>query len=78
MDLDDKNRTLPHFPPNEHTLTSIVITVKYVKNVLRNLNINKACSPDLINPRLLKVTIVALLLSIIFNRSLEQGYFPTC
>ena len=80
MDLDDNNRPLPHIPPTEYSLTSIVITVEDVKNVLRNLNINKACGPDLISPRLLKecATIIALPLSIIFNRSLEQGYFSTC
>ena len=80
MDLDDNNRPLPHIPPTEYSLTSIVITVEDVKNVFRNLNITKACGPDLISPRLLKegATIIALPLSIIFNRSLEQGYFPTC
>ena len=80
MDLDDNNRPLPHIPPTEYTLTSIVITVEDVKNVLWNLNINKACGPDLISPRLLKEgsTIIALPLSIVFNRSLEQGYFPIC
>ena len=41
---------------------------------------NKACGPDLISPRLLKegVIILSWPLSIIFNRSLEQSYFPTC
>ena len=80
MDLDDNNRPLPHIPPTEYTLTSIVITVEDIKNVLRNLNINKACGPDLISPHLLKEgsTIIALPLSIVFNRSLGQGYFPTC
>ena len=44
------------------------------------VEILKACGPDLISPRLLKEgsTIIALPLSIVFNRSLEQGYFPTC
>ena len=67
-----------HSPPTEYTLASIVITVEDVKNVIRNLNVNKACGPDLISPRLLKegATIIALPLSITFNRVLEQGYFP--
>ena len=39
----------------------------------------KASGPDLISPRLLKegATILSKPLSIIFNRSLLQGYFPT-
>ena len=80
MDQDYNYRPLPHFPPNDHTLMYSVITVEGVKNFLRNLYINKACGPDLISPCLLKegATIIALPLSIIFNRSLEQGYVPTC
>ena len=39
----------------------------------------KACGPDLISPRLLKegATILSKPLSIIFNRSLLQCYFPS-
>ena len=42
---------IDHSPPIEHTLSSIVITVKEVKNVLRN--VNKVCGPDLISPKIL-------------------------
>ena len=78
--LDDDNRPLPHFTPVQHHLASISITIQDVKDVLRNLNVNKASGPDLISPRLLKegAIILSWPLSIIFNRSLEQGYFPTC
>ena len=78
--LDDENRPLPQFAPVQHNLSYISITIQDVKDVLRNLNVNKACSPDLISPRLLKEggIILSWPLSIIFNRSLEQGYFPTC
>ena len=78
--LDDDNRPLPQFAPVQHNLSSISITIQDVKDVLRNLNVNKACGPDLISPRLLKEggIILSWPLSIIFNRSLEQGYFPTC
>ena len=77
---DDDNRPLPQFAPVQHNLSSISITIQDVKDVLRNLNVNKACGPDLISPRLLKEggIILSWPLSIIFNRSLEQGYFPTC
>ena len=39
----------------------------------------KAGGPDLISPRLLRegADILALPYSIIFNRSLDQGYFPS-
>ena len=78
--LDDDNRRLPHFTPVQHHLASISITIQDVKDVLRNLNVNKASGPDLISPHLLKegAIILSWPLSIIFNRSLEQGYFPTC
>ena len=78
--LDDDNRPLPQFASVQHNLSSISITIQDVKDVLRNLNVNKACGPDLISPRLLKegAIILSWPLSTIFNRSLEQGYFPTC
>ena len=42
------------------------------------MNATKASGPDLISPRLLKegADIIARTYSIIFNRSLDQGYFP--
>ena len=78
--LDDDNRPLPQFTPVQHHLASISITIQDVKDVLRNLNVNKASGPDLICPCLLKegAIILSWPLSIIFNRSLKQGYFPTC
>ena len=74
----DDYRPLPQLPDVGHTLQSIFITSQEVKNVLVNLDINKSCGPDLISPRLLKQGSCALAvpLSIVFNRSLYQGYFP--
>ena len=42
------------------------------------INATKASGPDLISPRLLKegANIIARTYSIIFNHSLDQGYFP--
>ena len=50
-----------------------------VKDCLHNLKINKACGPDIISPRLLKegAMVLARPFSVIFNRSLQQGYFPS-
>ena len=42
-------------------------------------NASESCGPDQINPRLLKegAVVLARLLCILFNRSLEESYFPT-
>ena len=75
----DANKELPHIDPSNHTLDSIVISCQDVKDVLLHLNATKASGPDLISPRLLRegADILALPYSIIFNRSLDQGYFPS-
>ena len=77
--VDDANKELPHIDPSNHTLDSIIIPCQYVKDVLLHLNVTKASGPDLISPRLLRegADILALPYSIIFNRSLDQGYFPS-
>ena len=56
----DDNRPLPQLPPVDHTLQSIFISSKEVKDVLLKLDISKACGPDLISPRLLKERACAL------------------
>ena len=75
----DANKELPHIDPSNHTLDSIVISCQDVKDVLLHLNATKASGPDLISPRLLRegADILALPYSIFFNRSLDQGYFPS-
>ena len=74
----DDNLPLPQLPPVDHILHSISISIQDVKDVLKNLVENKSCGPDLISPRLLKQGSCALAipLSTVFNRSLDQGYFP--
>ena len=78
--VNDNNKQLPQqtFTCNSR-LNSITISQQDVRDVLNNLNVTKASAPDLISPRLLKVgaTILSKPLSIIFNRSLLQGYFPS-
>ena len=77
--VDDTNKELPHIDSSNHTLDSIVTSCQDVKDVLLHLNVTKASGPDLISPRLLRegADILALPYSIIFNRSLDQGYFPS-
>ena len=77
--MTDDNRPLPQLSPVQHVLNSIEILSQDVSGVLCNLNITKSCGPDLVSPpRLLKAagSVLARPLSMIFNRSLDQGYFP--
>ena len=62
---------------NQPHILSIIISSQDVKDDLQHLNASKASGPDLISPRLLKkeANILALPYSIVFNRSLDQGYF---
>ena len=77
--VDDENTQLPPIPDIDHSLELITITIQNVSDVFQHLNVTKACGPDLISPRLLKegCHILAHPYSIIFNRSLEQGFFPS-
>ena len=70
---------MPQLPHVEHSLQTVTISSQEIKDVLLNLNVNKACGPDLISSRFLKEGAVTLAsrFSVVFNRSLEQGYFPS-
>ena len=76
--VDDTNKDLLLLEPALYSLNSIEISIQDVKGVLLHLNVSKASGPDLISPRLLKegADIFAYPFSIVFNRSLNQGYFP--
>ena len=77
--VDDTNTQLPPIPLIDNSLESITITTQDVSDVLQHLDITEACGPDSFSPRLLKegCHILAHPYSIVFNRSLEQGYFPS-
>ena len=77
--VEDDNRPLPQLEPSRHSFQLINISTQDIKDVLKNLNVSKSCGPDLISPRLLKegADILARPLCILFNRSLEESYFPT-
>ena len=78
--VDDRNKVLP--PPKpvlfDH-LDILEITPQTVKDVFNGLDVNKACGPDLMSPRLLKEGSVVLAepYSIIFTSSLQLGHFPS-
>ena len=76
--VNDSNKPLSYIEHAQHRLHSIILSTQDVLDVLRHLDVNKACGPDLISPRLLRegADILAHPFSIVFNRSLLQGYFP--
>ena len=76
--VDNTNTQLPPIRHMDHSLKSITITTKVDNDVFQQLDITKACGLDSISPRLLKDGCHTLShpYSIIFNCSLEQGYFP--
>ena len=76
--VDDSNKALPYLEPSPYTLESITVSRQDVEDVLQHHNVSKASGPDLISPCLLKegANVLALPYSIVFSRSLEQGYFP--
>ena len=77
--VNDINKMLPPRTDTNNELNSITISEQEVKDVLDNLNVAKACGPDLISPRLLKegASVLSKPLAMVFNRSLLQGYFPS-
>ena len=77
--VNDINKTLPPRTDTNNQLNFITISEQEVKDVLDNLNVTKACGPDLISPRLLKegASVLSKPLATVFNRSLLQGSFPS-
>ena len=49
--VNDSNKPLPYIEHAQHRLHSIIISTQDVLDVLRHLDVNKACGPDLISPR---------------------------
>ena len=72
--VDDSNKSLPQ-PVNvrHENLAAITITIQDVSDVLENLNRTKASGPDLMS----ETPVLAKPMSKLFNRSLQQGYFPS-
>ena len=77
--IDDSHTSLPPFEPFTSTLNNVHISDTDVDDVLKLLDKNKACGPDLINPCLLKEgrAILSTKLCYIFNQSLSNSYFPS-
>ena len=78
--INNRNKQLPDLDLfTDKTLDSITIEVQDVKDVLENMDRNKAHGPNHVSPCLLKegAPILSKSLSILFNRSLRQGHFPS-
>ena len=77
--VHNTNTQLPPIQHIDHPLESITITTQDVSDVFQHLDITKVCGPDTNMPRLLEegCHVLAHPYSSIFNRSLEQGYFPS-
>ena len=76
--LDDYNALLPLLVSPLSGLDTIILSNQDVLDVLKNLDINKASGPDLVNPRLLKegAEVLSPHLVKLFNSSLSKSYFP--
>lgn len=72
-----------HIPSLENglypTIDPLHITVDGVSRLLHDLEVHKACGPDMISPRLLKETAsnIAPMLTLIYQTSLKQCMVPT-
>ena len=78
--LDDANRIIPDFENRTETLLSdLTITKDEIIDIIKILDPKKASGPDKISHRMLKISPERLAkpLAIIFNKSLEQGKYPS-
>ena len=75
------DENLDHIPfviNNLPVIADIQVTTEGVLKLLKGLNVNKACGPDDICPRMLKETAeeIAPILRDIFQQSLDSGELP--
>ena len=77
--LNNEDDTPPDIPELDCQLDEIVFSVKEVKNVIKNLNKNKATCPDTIHNRLLiaAADVVSEPLTNVFNRCLNESKVPS-
>ena len=73
---EDEVPTIPHV---DKEITPLVISEHSVHQILSNLDTSKAVGPDLVHNKLLKccADILTTPLTIIFNRSIIEGKFPS-
>jgi hypothetical protein len=78
--LEDANVPFPDIElKTNNFLLDIVITTDEIVDIIKIINPNKASGPDIISHKMLKLCPekIAVLLQIIFNKSLLQCKYPT-
>ena len=77
--LNNEDDTPPDIPQLDCQLDEIVLSVMEVKNVIKNLNKNKATGPGTIHNRLLiaAADVISEPLTNLFNRCLNESKFPS-
>ena len=77
--LNNEDDTPPDIPELDCQLDEIVLSVMEVKNVIKDLNKNKATGPDTIHNRLLiaAADVISEPLTNLFNRCLNESKFPS-
>ena len=77
--LNNEDDTPPDIPQLDCQLDEIVLSVMEVKNVIKNLDKNKATCPDTIHNRLLiaAADVVSEPLTNVFNRCLNESKVPS-
>jgi hypothetical protein len=78
--LENENNNLPDFDERgSETLGNIIVFEQDVDAIISTLNPNKAVGPDLISNKMLIAVKneIALPLSMLFNKSLKLGVFPS-
>ena len=65
-------------PPHDPSLEEMCCTVSEVEQLLRGLEVSKACGPDKISPQMLKYTAASIAPSVtkLFNLSIRIGRIP--
>ena len=77
--LESTDDTPPDLPQFDNEVSLEALTSTEVKNVILNLDKKKASGPDAIHNRLLIAAVdkISDPLTSLFNRSLQEGHFPT-
>ena len=78
--INEANTELPNFfPRTANSLDSIHIEESEITDIIRVLEVNKACGHDLVSHKMLKMTCETITkpLHILINRSLAECTFPS-
>ena len=76
--LDESNKEVPFLNYSTNTIDSIHLEIEEISYILKSLQVGKACSPDMINDRMLREIADSVLpiLTDLFNTSLSFAHVP--